>query len=254
MNALLKSNVTLPSVYVTINKNRIKHYDSLTKVYMNDNQDFELELFNPTTDVLLAKIKLNGHNESNGLILKPGERVFLERHLDDNKKLCFKTYSVNKNNETMNAIKYNGDITVEWYKEDTTYKIPWSTITTNTINPLNINTTYTSTDTWASTDGTFGSYSGPLNVSSNCNTSFNYFSNKLETGRIENGSTSYQNFTYEYRNFSNFMFYVNRIKILPMSEKINNVKEINNIRQYCSECGSKIKNTFKYCPHCGRKI
>ena len=95
-----------PSSYITKGKQRIKQFGS--KVYLKDKDNFEIELFNPTTGTILAKIKLNGKYASNsGIVLRPGERVFLERYLDSNNKFEFSTYEVSKGVEAQNAIRNN---------------------------------------------------------------------------------------------------------------------------------------------------
>ena len=62
------------------------------KVFLTDGDEFEIELFNPTQNKVLAKIELNGKSIGSGIILRPGERVFLERYLDEAKKFLFETY------------------------------------------------------------------------------------------------------------------------------------------------------------------
>lgn len=62
---------------------------------MKNGSEFELELFNPKQTTILAKIKINGsYIGGGGIVLRPGERVFLERYLDDAKKFLFETYNV----------------------------------------------------------------------------------------------------------------------------------------------------------------
>jgi hypothetical protein len=51
------------------------------------------------------------------LVLRPGERVFLERYLDVAKKFKFDTYEVTNTAEVQKAIEDNGDFKVEFYKE-----------------------------------------------------------------------------------------------------------------------------------------
>ncbi|MFM7978380.1 MAG: hypothetical protein ACKPKO_03610, partial [Candidatus Fonsibacter sp.] len=57
------------------------------KVFLNDGDEFEIELFNPLTECVLADIKLNGQSISKtGLVLKPGQRFYLDCFIDDKKK------------------------------------------------------------------------------------------------------------------------------------------------------------------------
>ena len=82
----------VPSTYITKNKQRIKQYGNI--VYLNNGDEFELELFNPTKNKILAEIELNGNSIGPGLILRPGERVFLERFVNTAKKFLFETYKI----------------------------------------------------------------------------------------------------------------------------------------------------------------
>jgi len=113
--------VAMPSANLTINKSRLPIYNKGAKMptyYLTKGQEFQIELFNPTADIILAKIKLNNKSISQGgLVLKPGERVFLERYLDVAKKFLFDTYEVSGGSEAQKAIEQNGDFFVEFYKE-----------------------------------------------------------------------------------------------------------------------------------------
>jgi len=106
----------VPVAYVTKGRQRLKQYDDT--VYLRNEDEFELELFNPTTTKVLCKISLNGHSIGSGIVLRPGERVFLERYLDVAKKFKFGTYTVNgENKEVLSAIQENGLVVVKFHKE-----------------------------------------------------------------------------------------------------------------------------------------
>lgn len=103
--------------FISVDGNRLKQYAN-NIVYLTNNSEFQLELFNPTTSKVLAKIKINGNYiSSTGIALKPGQRVFLERYLDMAKKFKFETYQVDNSTETKSAIANNGLVEVEFYKE-----------------------------------------------------------------------------------------------------------------------------------------
>jgi len=110
-----------PTVNLAVNKSRLKTYGSSTigsAYYLNKGQEFQIELFNPTTYVVLARISLNGKLISEGgLIIKPGERIFLDRFLDENKKFLFDTYQVDNIEAVKQAIKDNGDLEVDFHRE-----------------------------------------------------------------------------------------------------------------------------------------
>lgn len=111
----------VPTVNVTINKSRIKLYNqknSIPMYYLKKDTEFELELFNPTCDTILAKIYLNDKMISQGgLVLRPGERVFLDRYFDVPNKFKFDTYNVANTEAVKQAIQDNGDIKVQFYRE-----------------------------------------------------------------------------------------------------------------------------------------
>jgi len=128
----MKQTITAPSgsptANLAINKSRIKIYKnagSLPTYYLEKGQEFSIELFNPTSDTILAKIHLNGNAiAQGGLVLRPGERVFLDRYIDVAKKFVFDTYEVSNSAEVRKAIEDNGDFKVEFYKESIYNRYP----------------------------------------------------------------------------------------------------------------------------------
>jgi hypothetical protein len=111
----------VPTANLAVNKSRVKLYNKqgdLPTYYLQKGQEFQIELFNPTTESILAKITLNGNVISQGgLVLNPGQRVFLDRYLDVAKKFLFDTYEVANTQEVKEAIVNNGDFKVEFYRE-----------------------------------------------------------------------------------------------------------------------------------------
>jgi hypothetical protein len=112
----------VPTANIAVNKSRIKLYTKnvdMPTYYLEKGQEFQIELFNPTTDVVLARIILNNKAISQGgLVLNPGQRVFLDRYFDIAKKFLFDTYEVSNTAEVKEAIKNNGDIKIEFHKEN----------------------------------------------------------------------------------------------------------------------------------------
>ena len=89
------------------------------KVFLKDKEKFEIELFNPLTVSVLADIKLNGQSVSKtGLVVKPGQRVYLDCFIDDRKKFKFSTYEIENSGEALDATQNNGVLEVFFYKED----------------------------------------------------------------------------------------------------------------------------------------
>ena len=74
-------------------------------------------MFNPTNKKILCKIEFNSNHSwnSEGLVLRPGERVFLERYLDSNKKFKFETYNVPDTIEAQNATVENGNVKISFF-------------------------------------------------------------------------------------------------------------------------------------------
>ena len=113
---------SVPTAQLCINKSRLKIHNKETDptYYLQSGQEFQMEFHNPTSDTILAKIYLNGKAISQGgLVLRPAERVFLNRYLDVAKKFLFETYEVANTKEAQKAIEYNGDFKVEFFREYT---------------------------------------------------------------------------------------------------------------------------------------
>ena len=109
--------VSNPTAHITKKKSRLKVYNGHV-VFLNDKDNFEFEIHNPKNKTVLCKIKLNGeYISTGGIVLKPGQRVFLERFLDSNNKFEFSTYKVKDTSENRSAIDLNGNVLIEFYDE-----------------------------------------------------------------------------------------------------------------------------------------
>jgi membrane protease subunit (stomatin/prohibitin family) len=73
----------------------------------------------------------------------------------------------------------------------------------------------------------------------------------IETGRVEKGEKSKQKFTNSYEQFNYHTSHQVSLKILPLSNKNKTTEEI---KHYCTECGTKTKSKYKFCPTCGNKL
>jgi hypothetical protein len=259
MNRRISVNTTgfaVPQSFITKSKQRLKQH--IDTVYLNNGDEFEIELFNPTNNKVLAKIEMNGNSIGNGIILRPGERVFLERYLDEAKKFLFETYVVNGNNqEVQQAIANNGDVVVKFFNETITSIYNSGGTNTLTINnpSWNVNHTtpftYTTHNTLGNTSFTTSSTNTYYNASLTSGIS-NAISRKIETGRVEKGSDSNQSFTYDNSSFSSYPSTTNWWKIKPKSTQVVTKEDL---VTYCTECGSKRKkDTHKFCPQCGTKF
>jgi hypothetical protein len=208
--------------------------------------------------------------------------VFLERFLDSNNKFEFSTYNVKDTSENRSAIDLNGDVQIEFYDEQeisnnflisnrtnygsgivygsrtndyipqfgttisTTGGVTYGTTTLSTFNTSNA--TYTSS---VSSDTFRSKFDTSKTLLSGKPNSLKKKSKSIETGRIEKGEQSNQNFTNSYEQFYYHTSHTIKLKIQPTSTKNINVEEI---RQYCTECGTKMKSNYKFCPSCGNKL
>jgi hypothetical protein len=264
-----------PCAYITKDKKRLKQFGQ--NVYLKNGDEFELELFNPSQSTILAKIKLDGsYISGGGIILKPGQRVYLERYLDDPRKFKFETYEVDgTSNEVLDAIAGNGDVVIEFYNE---YQPPvWTNNIINVsgsfgggtyyggnLNLTNVNNTstgisFTTTGGVGSTSFTSSTnVSGTLNINPRLRKSKTIatmdnllFDDNIETGRVEKGGKSDQTFQMVDKTFNSFTCATSSWKILPMSQKVYEKQEL---KVYCTNCGTKKRrDSHLFCPHCGEK-
>jgi len=296
---------TVPTANIAVNKSRIKVYNTkgeMPTYYLQSGQEFQIEIFNPTTEVVLAKITLNNKALSQGgLVLNPGQRVFLDRYLDVAKKFLFDTYEVANTNEVKAAIENNGDVKVEFFRERTpqyyggtltlqgtstfggSFGGPtWVNNTGGYVPNINGTTCTTGNASFTTTSANLSNIS---NTSGVVNTAFYNSSvtmdslslgdvtvsstpikkNKLktlgsmlrsaktvETGRVEQGSSSDQTFKTVNKDFEYFAFHTVEYKLLPVSQKINTVEDLN-VKVYCTNCGAKLGKGHKFCSSCGTK-
>lgn len=260
---------------LAIRKGLLKEYNNSGEriVYMEHGDEFQIQLFNPYTYTIGAEIEINGKKLSNIIIIKPGERIWLERFLDSPDKFLFSTYTVNgTSREVREAIRNNGNIIIKFYKEEEyrpTVQMYYYPYSIKTIKEPDI--------TWTNTcycgDGdSIGAAAGANTAHCVSNANYNNsittasintaittlsadvkpISKKIETGRVERGSHSNQKFDYLNINFEYWAFRTEEIKILPKSQKQYTSSDLE--KKYCPECGRKIKDKFKFCPFCGTRL
>lgn len=249
------------------NKSLLKEYviDNVRTVYLNDNDEFQLQIFNPYTETLGCLIKIDGISLSNKLIIRPGERIWVERYFDKNRKFCFKTYTVENTEEVTEAISNNGNIEFLFYKEKSRREsgCVTSTISINDFTyewDPNIFTLYSKCDTTTSNTSraTFSCNVLTNNANTTCTStpmfaSYTYSATPetIETGRVGEGGYSSQKFDTVNINLEPFAFKTEVIKILPTSRKTVNKNDLQKV--YCTNCGRKLKSQFNFCPYCGNE-
>lgn len=245
---------------LAINKSLLKERataDCPRTVYMKNGDEFQIQLFNPTTDTIGVEIKLNEKEISGGiLVLRPGERIWLERYLDVAKKFKFEIYEVADNDDAVrNAIKNNGNIKVSFFKEKEQIKYIPTPINKHWWNDEIIKLTCDST---TSENCCYYQTSATINAIPTCSSATSLSNDingcstatlSLETGRISEGSYSKQSFKSVDNEFESYPFFTTDLKILPESRKPITASDLQKI--YCTECGRKLKSKFKFCPYCG---
>ena len=259
-----------PCAYITKGRQRIKQFGQ--NVYLKDGSEFEIELYNPSRQTVLSKIKINGEFiNGGGIILKPGERVFLERYLDVPHKFKFETYTVDATNETMNAIANNGDVEILFYEEQVIFTLGLnnSTLTYGSYNygdyktPIGNNFYTTNGVDFATGNSNIHLTSTSLSFSNNATPRSSKYekreqperrlkSKSIETGRVEKGSSSDQSFTTVSKNFNSWTVSTSVWKILPESQKPVEKKDL---IEKCPKCSTKVKkSSWKFCPECGSEL
>jgi len=221
-------------------------------IYLKNNEEFQIEIWNPLKECILADIRLNSQSISKtGLVIKPGQRVYLDCFVDDKKKFIFQTYEVEMTGEVEEAIQNNGLMEVFFYKEEAQSLKNWSEklreVVVREYYPIyvdrypyrpypvwygnyygttNIGTTYNSTTGGMNlTNGVLNSsYTSDIDLSnlniSNCFSSNSIpISNSMETGRIEKGEKSAQKFTEIDMDFEKNYIHSIVYQLLPESRK-----------------------------------
>lgn len=238
-----------------------KSVKSDNKIYLQDGQEFQIELYNPLTESVLSDIRINGKSVSeSGLVLRPGERFYLDCFVDDKKKFIFKTYEVEDTEESKKSISNNGKVEVFFYKESTLlFKdwfrrydrvierhyyprwYPWyqpytvyptyincGTTTIHTSNGLYNNPTTTS-NVFNNSSYTSNSIGNLSNGSLTSGVSY-YSGDNIETGRVEKGDISNQEFTeidmeFQKNHISSVLY-----QILPESQKPLETKDVKKVK------------------------
>ena len=277
--------ITNPLAKIAVNKSLLKEYSNseyARVVYMKNNSEFQIQIFNPYDYTIGADISINGNRMSNRIIIKPGQRIWLERYIDEPRKFLFSTYEVENSAAAKSAIRNNGLVSISFYKEKlykdnnvyiynnhfdnpiTTYYNKSFDFSPNYNNYCATDLTLNSVDTaLTSTCAASASYSADTiqgtKSRSMCkkglDTEFGaarHINATIETGRIEKGSHSNQEFENVFIDFEYWSFTTETIQILPESQKPYTDKDLKKV--YCVNCGRKLNTKYKYCPYCGTVI
>lgn len=244
--------------------------------FLKNNQEFQIRIFNPLDETIGAKIIFNDQSSNSLLVIRPGEDITIDRFLDEKNKMLFETYQYDSNNKAAEkAVAKNGLLSIEFYKEiKYTYNYTNINIYNERYNYPNYNRDltipyyYGGSDTFMLHDNiiTYTDTNGIVNTNNakfenneyyTSNISFDENSKKelnlKETGRIEKGEKSDQEFKLTNMSFEYYPFHTIKYELKPLSEHKNIIST--DIKVYCTECGYRIrKKTWKFCPKCGEKI
>jgi hypothetical protein len=249
-----------PTAIITSHNSERKIYQGNT-VYLNDGDNFEIRLFNPLSEKIGVEIRFNDQKKSNQLlVMNPGQDYILDRFIEEQRKMIFDTYLINGDNpDAVSAAANNGKVEILFYKEKIRCNPPpwnstnWSytsvcdstggsSQTTYKSSNLRLGasdsiTYYNSSNENIFTDGELGMYK-----------SLDESSNDLETGRVEKGDHSNQNFQQVEIEFETYPFHTITYWLKPTSTKPIYTRQI---KHHCSKCGARIKEKYNFCPVCG---
>ena len=268
---------------IAVAKNLVKEYidsNSERTVYLNDGTEFQIYLKNPFQTHLGIKIYVNDKSIGNMLVLRPGQSFWLDRFVDENSKFIFVTYKVEDNDEMRYAINKNGKVKVEFYheRENKFYTYPGNVLINDVFSNDGLGGTTYAYNSSLNCNATRG-FSSSANLRCDVDASYDLSSltasstnasttkgiifdkplnkifhktKEMETGRVEKGGKSNQQFEACNIDFEYFPFKQEEILILPTSRKQTRVEETR--RKYCSQCGKKVSPKDKFCSNCGAKL
>lgn len=264
-----------PHAFIAVKNNRIKFYEheGEKRLYLEDGTEFELEFHNDSDDYVKADITINGIKQSSALVLRPHQRFYLDRFMDEQKKFKFNTFMTgNDDIEKLKEImEKNGRIKVEFYQESKPF-IPYTYTTTNFwYDNNNSGTVNYGTYLRNNLTSRGGLQNNGIQLNKGSISDVKCFANSLsmrskpeeiETGRVEAGSKSNQDFMQTDRQFSYWPTATFEYHIMPKSHKPIEVeakrkKDVivaDDVRTYCPGCGRRVKKGWQFCAGCGRKF
>jgi hypothetical protein len=247
MKVKQKKSTNLPGAWIVNPKDKGRKSIKGDKIYLDNGQEFEIEIFNPLKESVLADIRLNGNSIcKTGLVVKPGQRIYLDCFVDDRKKFIFQTYNVDDSQESLDAISDNGLMEVFFYKEQAVTLQNWNDRfhkviiheyhpvyypvyprwypTYYTLGNSTITTCRSSVYGVVLNNGSYGTSFTNCSLNSGSLTSGNAYYNSpvggsLETGRVEKGEKSNQKFVDVDMEFEKNYIHHLVFQLLPESRK-----------------------------------
>lgn len=287
---------TQQRVKIAMNKLLLKEFKQNSEmiVYLEDGNEFQIQIFNDQTTEIGAMIYINGEViGSSILVIRPGERVWLERYLDKNNKFKFSTYEVNGNNEAVKkAIANNGVIEVKLYKKAQSC-FSWPRYNdllkaTPSTSPYHydpyicpspyepeilycqsectpINGIINFSSNLGSCDTNISTTSASLGSASTftCTKDYSLGLNTFASGTVERKSNKTEtgrvveggksDQEFNYVDMNFESFPFSTEKIHILPKSMKPVHSNDLQKIYCHNCGRKLKTKFNYCPFCGAK-
>lgn len=238
---------------VNKHQNNYRLYSN-NNIYINNNEEFKFHLYNPTTYSYLAIIELNGNKISDsGLIVRPGESIFLERYIDENKKFKFRSYTIQDNPNHENILRNNGLVKIYWYKEYVPVTSCTYAYATGFSGTTNLTTTnLTNLTNYQIPSSNISNFSHKQFLSNDDMNICCINTSNIKTGRIEKGNTSKQKLIREDMTFDSWISYTDEYHLLPIENRPRSRNQSQLI--YC-ECGyRKRRSSWQYCPNCGNEF
>lgn len=267
---------SMPSAIILAKNPRTSSLDELrtyqgNQIFLNNGDEFQIRLFNPLREKIGVQIGINGDLSQGLLVLNPGEDVVLDRFLDDKSKMIFETYSYDANNKAASdAVAENGIVDVKFFKEKKVYRpqklmkkskgLPHYGSLRNVSGVGSSGSTDGFDGTFTTTNNVFYSHSFDDGDYTLTSASLDFVfdplpENKKETGRVEKGDESTQNFYTVDVEFESFPFYTLTYYLKPTSERGSTTVQENKVREYCTNCGYRIRNSrWNFCPKCGDEV
>lgn len=266
-----------PTVHLTVGRNRRRAYGP-NEYRLRDGEEYELEIHNTTRGTVGARVRVEGRPIGQTLlVLRPGERVYLERWMDRPQRFRFSTYEVDGSPESQAATANNGRVTVEFFRENVFVPPPpqsplWAATgpaypggSFYTVGVVGDSTTAINFMGLGGAQGPQGpeGFAGPLGSASyTCSVGQQTNSVKsrgltkttvdrtVVTGRTEAGSASAQSFTTVDLVFESWAFHTASLRVLPLL-----AEAASEARRYCTGCGTRAKkDSWRHCPNCGAAL
>jgi hypothetical protein len=173
----------------------------------------------------------------------------------------------------MNAIANNGDVEILFYEEQEVNDIKITSYPTWNQTYINSSLTAPIGNNFYTANVNYTSQSTmDVNLTNSLSNTFLSFSNNprsskyekreiperrlksksVETGRVEQGSSSDQSFKTVSKNFNSWTVSTSVWKLLPESQRPIEKKDL---IEKCPKCSTKIKkSSWKFCPECGNEL